>query len=121
MFEGRAGMDDLETRLAADEASIRDDGFSARVTDQALNRSRFRRVWLAGAAFLGGAAASLSIAPLTSVLRGAMDNLAPAQFVLSLPVAELSMQLPGETLVGVALAGMIALGALAMRFAGDDL
>lgn len=115
-------MDDsLEAKLAADEAAIRDDGFSARVTRQARHRSRFRRTWLAGAGLLGGAAATMSIGWASPAVEEAFANAAPAQFVLSLPVVDLTFQLNGATFLGVALALVMLVGVAAARFASDDI
>lgn len=117
-----AGKDDsLEARLAADEAAISDDGFSALVVAQARSRSRFRRSWLTAAAMIGGGAAAFSLGAAAPVIGQAFSDAAPAQLMISLPAMNFTLQLTGGTFLGLALAMAMLVGAAAARFAGDDI
>ena len=113
--------DSLEARLAADEATIADDGFSAHVTAQAGSRSRFRRSWLVGAGIIGGAAAALSLGQAFPVVKQAFANAAPPQLMISLPALDFTVQLTRDTVFGLVLALVLLAGAAAARFASDDI
>lgn len=58
--------DDLERLFAEDEAAIRDDGFSQRVTDQARPATPWRQAVIGGAGFAGAGFAIGGIAQLSS-------------------------------------------------------
>ncbi len=121
MFEGRAGMDDdLEALLAADEAAIKDGGFASRVVDHAHDRSRFRRGWLTAAGLVGLCGSVISMIALSGSVEAALEAAAPAQFVLSLPVVDLSFQMNGDLLMPLGLGLAMLLAIAATRFASDD-
>lgn len=122
MYEGRAGMgDDLEAMLAADEAAIKDAGFAARVARNARTKTNIRRTWLTIAGALGAGVSVYSLFSLSRPIESAMESMAPAQFVVSLPVVDLSLQMQGESLVAIGLGLTVLLAIAAARFASDDL
>jgi len=68
-----SGDDGLARMFAAEEAAIRDDGFTARVMEQAHNSFGFRRVVVYGAGMAGfGAAVAgiLDMAPYLPAMTG---------------------------------------------------
>lgn len=70
--------DDLERLFAAEEASIRDDGFSQRVTEQARGGNGWRRTAIYGAGMAGFGVAVASIidmAPYVRKVSGWLDGL----------------------------------------------
>ena len=113
--------DDLEAILAADEAMIRDDGFAATVARSAGSRSKLRRGWLAAAGIVGLSIALFNLSALWKPVESAMESIAPAKLVLSLPVIDLSLQMRGESLIAIALGMVVLLTFATTRFVSDDL
>jgi hypothetical protein len=101
----RGGDDDsLERLLAADEASLRDDGFTRKVMAGAGREQGLRRMTILAAGGAGALVACLSVA----AWLGRMGGFSPSTIV-RVEVLNFGLNVPADPAIGVAMAAALAL------------
>ncbi len=100
---------DLERLLAADEAGIRDDGFTRHVMSGAGRRSGFRRWTILASGCAGALVATTSILAWLGPAGGVL-----ASTTVRVQVLSLDINVPADPSIGIAMAVALALaGSLA--------